>query len=74
MAARRAVTVSQARGDSGIPVIGHWRNARIAASCTASSAMWRSPTTRTRVARMRAPSARIVSATCLSAEFTPRTR
>jgi hypothetical protein len=62
IAFRRAVTVSQARGCGGAPVTGQAVSAARLASCTASSAICTSPTVRIKVARMRAPSIRIVSA------------
>ena len=46
----RATPASQARGWSGTPPAGHWARAAAQASCTASSAISRSPTWRATIA------------------------
>src|SRR3569833_872677 len=58
IARRRAVTMIQAPGPAGTPSRRQVTTAASNASCTASSAIWRSPTYRTRVARTAACSSR----------------
>jgi hypothetical protein len=54
----RAVATSHARGLSGQPSRGQRSSAVSNASCTASSATWKSPTARITVASTRANSSR----------------
>jgi hypothetical protein len=58
MARLRAVATSHARGLSGQPSSGQRVSAAVNASCTASSATWKSPIERMTVARTRPNSSR----------------
>src|ERR1700730_2932351 len=61
MALWRAVPISQATGLSGMPAAGHCSSATSNASCSASSATSKSPSTRISVARIRPCSVRKIS-------------
>src|SRR5437879_5680486 len=63
----RAVPISQATGLSGMPAAGHCSSATSNASCSASSATSKSPSTRISVARIRPCSTRKISSMCMAA-------
>src|SRR5690349_24133120 len=73
IALKRPAETSQARGLSGTPSVGHCSTAARNASASASSARSKSPSRRTRVAKMRRDSLRYSSSMVLERE-TPRLR
>src|SRR5947207_3254405 len=69
MALWRAVWITQARGNSGMPAVRHWSTAAANASCAASSATSKSPTIRIRVATIRPQSDRYSASTALAVSW-----